>query len=100
MTLLDELRHKHPVFRYERFEVELGSSRFIARFNFRIPPDISFTPEVIFEAVPEGWHAIPEESLHNAVFHVGLIESFSYWKAAASPVIEVHAGRLAEDQVA
>src|SRR5207244_3025428 len=69
------------------------------RFKFSIPPDISFAPEVIFEPVPEGWREIPEESLRNVVFHLGLIESFSYWKATASPVIEVRAGRLAEDQV-
>jgi UDP-N-acetyl-alpha-D-muramoyl-L-alanyl-L-glutamate epimerase len=28
-----------------------------------------------------------------------LIESFSYWKATASPIIEVHAGTLSDDQV-
>jgi len=100
MSRVDELRHKYPVFRYEGFEIEHDSSRFIARFNFSIPPAISFAPQVVFEPVPEGWHQIPEKSLHNAVFHLGLIESFSYWKATASPVIEVHAGRLSEEQVA
>ena len=40
------------------------------------------------------------KSLKNAVFHLGLIESFSYWKATASPVIEVLAGEShATDQI-
>ena len=100
MTRVEELRSRYPIFRYESFELERSSSRFVARFNFSIPPDISFAPQVIFEPVPEGWREISEESLHNVVFHLGLIESFSYWKATASPVIEVRAGRLTEDQVA
>jgi hypothetical protein len=100
MTRYEELRRNYPVFRYEQFEIEHAASRLIVRFKFSIPPDISFAPEVTFEPVREGWHAISEESLQNAVFHLGLIESFSYWKATASPVIEVHAGNLTEVQVA
>src|SRR5437879_2045225 len=99
MTRFEELRSRYPVFRYENFELQRNSSRVTARFNFSIPPDISFTPEVIFEPVHEGWNPISEESLYNAVFHLGLIESFSYWKTTASPIIEVHAGSLTEEQV-
>ena len=90
---------KYPVFRYESFTVQKSSSRITAQFKFSIPPDISFTPEVHFEAISQGWHDVPEEALNNAVFHVGLIESFSYWKCTASPVLEVHAGSLSKDQV-
>ena len=99
MTRVQELRSRYPVFHYERFELERSSSSVTARFRFSIPPDIAFAPEVIFESVEEPWHKIPEESLHNAVFHLGLIESFSYWKATASPVIEVHAGTLSQEQI-
>src|SRR5437016_12061919 len=99
MTRVEELRSRYPIFRYESFELERSSSRFVARFNFSIPPGISFAPQVIFEPVPEGWREISEESLHNVVFHLGLIESFSYWKATASPVIEVLAGRLTGQQI-
>src|SRR6516162_226963 len=99
MTRFEELRSKYPLFRYERFEIEKTSSRVTARFHFSIPPDIRFTPEVHFESVKEGWSSIPDEALANAVFHLGLIESFSYWKATASPVIEIHAGSISEDQI-
>src|SRR5947209_740423 len=98
MTRVQELRSRYPVFHYERFELERSSSSVTARFRYSIPPDIAFAPEVIFESVEEPWHKIPEEALHNAVFHLGLIESFSYWKATASPVIEVHAGSLSQEQ--
>jgi hypothetical protein len=93
------LRSKYPVFRYESFEIDWSSSRITARFKFSVPPDISFTPEVVFESVRDGWPSNSEESLQNLIFHLGLIESFSYWKATASPIIEVHAGSLSEEQV-
>src|SRR5262252_7584921 len=84
------LRSKYPVFRYESFEIDRSSPRIVTRFKFSIPPDISFSPEVIFEPSHDGWHSVSEESLQNVMFHLGLIESFSYWKAAASPTIEVY----------
>src|SRR2546425_5876305 len=99
MTRLQQLRQKYPLFRFDRFEVDRTPSRVTARFKFSIPPDISFTPEVHFEPVRSGWHFVSDESLNNAVFHLGLIEAFSYWKATASPVIEIHAGSLVPDQV-
>jgi len=89
---------KYPVFRYESFALEKTPSRVTARFKFAIPPDISFAPEVHFEGVQDGWNNIADEYLNNAIFHLGLIESFSYWKATASPVIEVHAGTLSDEQ--
>ncbi len=95
----EELRSKYPVFRYESFEFERTAERVIVRFRFGIPPDISFSPEVIFEPVPAGWNSVPDKALNNAFFHLGLIELFSYWKATASPFIEVHAGGLTVEQI-
>src|SRR5213594_3569139 len=94
-----ELRSRYPVFRYEGFALERSSSRVTARFKFSIPPDIAFAPEVIFEPLDESWRSVSDESLQNVVFHLGLIESFSYWKATASPVIEVHPAGLSEEQI-
>src|SRR6266496_403602 len=94
----EELRKKYPVFRYDAFTFERTTEKTIARFKFSAPPDISLSPEIIFEPVSEGWHSLPDKFLNNAIFHLGLIELFSYWKATASPVIEVHAGGLILEQ--
>jgi hypothetical protein len=99
MTRLEELRAKYPIFRYDRSRIEKSSSCVTARFHFSIPPDIAFTPEVHFESVSDGWSSVPEEFLNNAAFHLGLIEAFSYWKATASPTIEVAAGPMSGDQI-
>lgn len=95
---LQDLRRRYPVFRYEKFEFEKSASRARARFTFSVPPGISFTPEVFFEAPLEGWHSVPSECLDNAVFHLGLIELFSYWKATASPSIDILAGSISAEQ--
>jgi len=98
MTRLEELRQKYRVFRYEEFSIDKTPSEVTARFKFSIPPDISFTPEVHFEAVRDGWHSIDDEFLQNAIFHLGLIEAFSYWKPTTSPLLEIHAGNLTDEQ--
>jgi len=95
----EELRRRYPVFRYERFAREKSPSRLIAQFRFSAPPHISFVPEISFDSLPGPWSSIPGEYLDNVIFHLGLIELFSYWKATSSPVIEVRAGHLTVDQV-
>ena len=97
-TRSEELRQKYPVFRYESFEFDKASGGLTARFRFTAPPDISFVPEVVFEPVEADWNSVREETLSNAIFHLGLIELFSYWKATSSPTIEIHAGHLTLEQ--
>ena len=99
MTRAEELRQKYPTFRYEGFRIDKTPSTATARFHFAIPPSITFTPEVHFEGLKDGWYSVPDEFLNNAVFHLGLIEAFSYWKAAISPTIEVFAGPLSTHQI-
>jgi hypothetical protein len=99
MTSFEALRQKYPVFRYERFEIDKTASQVTARFRFSIPPDIAFSPEVHFDVVSDGWYSVPDDVLNNAVFHLGLIEAFSYWKATASPVIEVLPAAMSGPQV-
>ena len=94
-----ELRAKYAIFRYESFAFERTAERTIVRFRFSVPPDISLSPEVVFEPVPEGWNSIPDKAFNNAIFHLGLIELLSYWKATASSVIEVYAGGLTVEQI-
>src|SRR5262245_60204590 len=93
-----ELRQQYPIVRYDSFEVERKLSGSIFRFRFSVPPDIFFAPEVTFESDTGAWDSVGEEFLHNAAFHLGLIELFSYWKATSSPVIEIRAGDMTREQ--
>src|SRR5262249_640824 len=45
------------------------------------------------------WRQVPADALRNVIFHLGLIEVLSYWKATCSPVIQVNAGSLSSAQI-
>jgi len=100
-----ELRRRYPRFVYERFETERAGDALRVRFHFRVEPqtgpDLEFAPETVFPGV--AWarvDALPKGALENLLFHVGLVEALSYWKAVCSPEIRVEAGQLSEEQIA
>ena len=71
------------------------------RFHFRVEPDIELAPETTFPGVD--WarvDSLPQGALENLLFHLGLIETLSYWKATCSPEIRVEAGPLDPEQIA
>ena len=100
-TTLDQLRTTYPQFTYESFSFEHRDRGLYLRFRFVIEPDIVFSPETRIEPVDEDRLARLDLSvLENLVFHLGLIEMVSYWKATCSPRIVVQAGYLEPKQIA
>lgn len=97
---LERLRRQYPVFSYESFAIERSGPSLRLRFDYRTPPDLSFTTQTVLERVPEAWNRIPVPAFENLVFHLGLIESFSYWKATCSPSIVINAAPLDNQQIA
>ncbi len=95
------LRARHPRFVYESYSLETVGEELQARFHFRIEPRIEFAPEITFERIDQRRvEAIPKAALENLVFHLGLIEMLSYWKASCAPEIVVRAGTLNSEQQA
>ena len=100
-TTLDQLRHSYPQFTYESFSFEHRDRALHIRFRFVIEPDIVFTPHTTIEFVNDDrLTALDPAVLENLVFHLGLIEMVSYWKATCSPRIVVQAGYLDAKQIA
>jgi hypothetical protein len=97
---LERLRSQYPVFSYESFAIEPRGSSLRLQFDYRVAPDLSFTTHTVLEDAPDTWRQIPSATLENLVFHLGLIESFSYWKATCSPSIAINAGALSAEQLA
>lgn len=95
----EELRAKHPFISYDDFKVERAGDSLKVTFHFTLEPHIEFKPEVVFESVD--WARVDELDaglLDNLFFHLGLIETLSYWKAACSPEILIRAGAISEEQ--
>jgi len=97
---IKKLREKYSRFIYESYSYKINKKSLAISFNFLIEPGIRFNPEIkIKETNKKRLEEIENNQLDNLVFHLGLIEMLSYWKATCSPVIEVKAGKLNKDQI-
>ena len=97
----DRLRAAYPSFVYEGYEWREGASGTLdCGFRFRTG-EIAFQPTCRFTFLgPRSPRRVAREVMDNLVFHLGLAELPSYWKATCSPRITVQAGALSPDQVA
>jgi hypothetical protein len=95
------LRRRHRRFSYESFSMEPHHDGLSVRFVFEIEPGIRFTPSTTVSGIGDpGEGAIDGRLLERLLFHVGLIEAMSYWKAACCPEILIRAGQLDDHQLA
>lgn len=95
-----ELRKKYPVFIYKKYSFNLVGNDLSCNFNYKIDPGLDFNHEVIINEVDPGHFAkLNLNALENLVFHLGLAEIPSYWKATCSPKINIEAGYLTDEQI-
>ncbi|MBZ9578720.1 hypothetical protein KJA14_02615 [Patescibacteria group bacterium] len=101
------LRKKYPRFVFEKYSWKISNRNLNIFFDFKIPPQsentsrtIRFRPEVVIKNVNKNQiKRIGDRALNNLVFHLGLIEILSYWKATCSPEIKILAGSLNKEQI-
>src|SRR3989344_589871 len=100
MDKFSSLREKHPIFSYENFVYNQTGNSLVISFFFKISPDIEFNPQIVIENInPELFGKIDKRVLDNFIFNLGLVEMISYWKATCSPMIEIYAGTLKQNQL-
>lgn len=94
-----ELRKKYPEFIYKRFKHEVIGQDLVIDFEFECG-ELNFHPKTIFKNIPiKKFKSLDSGVSDNFVFHLGLIEMFSYWKATCSPKILIEAGYLNGEQI-
>lgn len=89
---------RHPTFTYAGFDYRADGSDLLVDFDFRLENGPTFHPRVQLVHVRKDLKDIPKDFLNNWIFHLGLMEIPSYWKASCSPVIHVKAGFLDSGQ--
>lgn len=100
MKKLAFLRKKHPQFIYKGYSYRVVNNNLKIVFSFRIEPDIRFKPEITIRNIKQSrLKKIGERAINNFVFHLGLMEVLSYWKATCSPEIIIRAGYLNKEQI-
>ena len=95
----NELREKYNTFIYDSFSVENTDEEVIFKFKFIIENLTTFEPEV---RIIKNNLKLDDRLINNcknAVFHIGLIELVSYWKATCSPNVIIKAGYINEEQI-
>ena len=94
------MKKKYPKFVYEKYDYRIVKNNLEMSFKFKILPDISFKPFLRIKNINKSrFKRIDKEVIDNLVFHLGLMEIPSYWKATCSPVIEIKAGFLDNNQI-
>lgn len=93
-------RKKYPQFIYHHFSWQILPTELKINFHFEIPKLCHFFPKISIVNLNENHlKKLKESQINNLVFHLGLIEMLSYWKATASPEILIFAGPLKKKQI-
>lgn len=97
---IDSLRSKHKRFIYQDFSATTDKNDLKITFSFLLEPDIAFRPQLVIKNGANGFSQVDRSLFDNLVFHLGLIEALSYWKAACPPEIVVQPAFLSDEQKA
>lgn len=94
-----EFRQNYPVFIYEKFEYEIEQIGLKIKFTF-INGEHCFSPTLFVEKKHFlSFSHLSKEQLDLLVFHMGMVELVSYWKAFCSPKVIVKPFALREKQI-
>ncbi|MCH7604740.1 hypothetical protein IID24_02020 [Patescibacteria group bacterium] len=100
MRHVDFFRSKYPYFFYQRYSWTLKRGNLQISFDFSVPPDVKLQSKILVKNVSQkDVKRVGESAINNLVFHLGMAELFSYWKATCSPEIIVNAGPLKIQQI-
>ena len=93
------LRDKYKEFFYNRYQISEDNDAIYLDFEFEIPGLTTFNPKTKIIKKALNNKDINSSYVQNMVFHIGLIELISYWKATCSPKIVIKCGYLNEEQI-
>lgn len=88
-----ELSNKYDTFIYEGYNIETNNNKTIITYDFNVPNLTHYYPTLElneFEIT---------EFTKYLIFHIGLIELISYWKATCSKNVIIKSGYINEDQI-
>lgn len=95
-----QLREQFPFFIFEKQEYALSPRGLDIRFTFNLTGQYHFQPTLF---LPRKSFFMADEvlagRLDNIVFHIGMIELVSYWKAACPQTVIIKPHALSPDQI-
>lgn len=100
MKTFETLREQYPLFIYHAYHIEETPSEYKFWFDFEIANLAQFHPTWTIEKRHALDFDVNDEVVQKLIFSIGLVELSSYWKLTCSPLVEIHAGALNEEQIA
>jgi hypothetical protein len=97
-----DLRKEFPVFTYDSYQYFFSGNSLELSFSFNLSGKYFFNPGV---SIPYKsnlflpFDSLSAVALNNLVFHIGMIELVSYWKAACPPKVIIKPNSLSGSQV-
>lgn len=97
----EALRLEYPWFSYESYHYTLTDEKLEFGFHFNLSDRYSFRPQMSIPLrswfTQQGQDSI--QLLESLIFHIGLIELISYWKAACSSRVIIKPATLTSEQI-
>ena len=93
MDLYNELRNKYDTFIYEGYSIKKDNDKTTITFDFNVPNLTHYYPTIELN------NYIESDYTNYLIFHIGLVELISYWKATCSKNVIIKAGYLNNDQI-
>lgn len=91
-------RKTYPTFIYKSYELDETDTELKVTYFFEIESLKEFHPTLTFNKKTLSKN-IDRDFLNYLIFHVGLVELVSYWKASCSPNVIIEAGYIGEAQI-
>ncbi len=95
-----QLRNNYPYFIFENYNISKEKKSLSITYTFNLADQFAFSPTII---IPHRdfyqTDNLTVSELQNIVFHIGMVELVSYWKATCSPKIIIKPHTLNEKQV-
>ncbi len=97
MSKFEEFRERFASFQYKDFTVEREAQEYHVTYHFNIPGLCEFASEWEFPVrIPQ----VEETLLNRLFFHLGMVETISYYKCVCPKILEVQCGSLSKEQCA
>ncbi len=94
------LRNEYPFFEYQSYSFFLKDGAIEAEFCFNLSGKYLFKPTIKLPARDfYSLKKVGDSDLNNFIFHIGMVELISYWKAACPPKVIIRPHYLDEKQM-
>ena len=95
-----QLREQYSFFEYQSYSFSLIDGDLEASFVFNLSDKVIFKPKIRIPARSfYHYDSVAENDIENFVFHMGMVELVSYWKATCSPKVIISPHSLDNYQV-